>query len=146
MNTYIEPAREIPVAAEVDVAVVGGGPSGLTAAILAARQGARVLLIERYGYLGGMATGGLVITIPTEDGFGPFMLEIIDRLRREDAVGDVVTQSDPAKHVAWFQRCTGAGTTAADGDVLHAHHQALAFHIGETHIERIGQTVLGVAI
>jgi len=45
---------------QYDVIVVGGGPGGIPAAIAAARNGARVLLIERYGFLGGMATTGLV--------------------------------------------------------------------------------------
>ncbi len=40
--------------------VAGGGPGGLTAAITAARAGAKTLLVERYGFLGGMATAGLV--------------------------------------------------------------------------------------
>lgn len=43
-----------------EVLVVGGGPGGVPAAIAAARQGARVILVERYGFLGGMATAGLV--------------------------------------------------------------------------------------
>ncbi len=42
------------------VVVAGGGPGGCAAAVAAGRQGARVLLIERYGFLGGMATAGLV--------------------------------------------------------------------------------------
>ena len=58
-----EPARETPVLERVDVLVVGGGPSGTAAAIAAARLGARVLLVERYNHLGGLATGGLVIWI-----------------------------------------------------------------------------------
>lgn len=45
---------------EVDVLVAGGGPSGLIAATAAARLGARTLLVERDGFLGGMATAGLV--------------------------------------------------------------------------------------
>jgi len=43
-----------------DVVVVGGGPGGVPAAVAAARNGARVLLVERYGFLGGMATNALV--------------------------------------------------------------------------------------
>lgn len=53
-----EPARETEVFAEVDVCVLGGGPAGLAAAVSAARGGARTLLVERYGFLGGMGTAG----------------------------------------------------------------------------------------
>ena len=53
-------ARTLKVAPAFDVVVVGGGPSGIAASIAAARAGARTLLIERYGYLGGNLTAGLV--------------------------------------------------------------------------------------
>jgi hypothetical protein len=53
-----EPARRTPLHGEFDVVVAGGGPSGLAAAVCAARGGARTLLIERYGFLGGMGTAG----------------------------------------------------------------------------------------
>ena len=49
--------------AEYDVAVCGGGPAGIIAAVAAARNGARTILIERYGFLGGMATLSLVSPI-----------------------------------------------------------------------------------
>ena len=51
-----EPARQIPLYGEYDVVVLGGGPAGILAAASAARNGARVLLVERYGFLGGMGT------------------------------------------------------------------------------------------
>ena len=59
MKMFTEPARKIPVYAEVDVAVIGGGPAGAIAAIAAARQGADTLLVERQGYLGGGLTASL---------------------------------------------------------------------------------------
>jgi len=52
--------QQIQVADEADVLVTGGGPAGLAAAIAAARNGARTLLVERYGFLGGNLTAGLV--------------------------------------------------------------------------------------
>ena len=62
MKTIHEPAREIPVLAEVDVLVAGGGPSGLMAAQAAAADGkSRVMLVESRGYLGGNLTIGLPI-------------------------------------------------------------------------------------
>ena len=67
MKHITEAARRTDVVAEVDVLVCGGGSAGVAAAVSAARGGARVLLLERYGYLGGLATGGLVITVPPLD-------------------------------------------------------------------------------
>ena len=51
---------DLPISMEVDVAVVGGGCAGVTAAIAAARNGAKTVVIEREGYLGGNLTAGLV--------------------------------------------------------------------------------------
>src|SRR5687768_14154394 len=59
-NFINEPSKQIPVIFKADVVVCGGGPSGFIAAIAAARNGAKTLLLEHYGFLGGMATAGLV--------------------------------------------------------------------------------------
>nr|HET7858678.1 FAD-dependent oxidoreductase [Caldimonas sp.] len=56
MASIAEPARTTPVFGEFDVVVLGGGPAGLAAATAAARGGAQTLLVERYGFLGGMGT------------------------------------------------------------------------------------------
>jgi FAD dependent oxidoreductase len=58
IETITEPARSTPVYGEFDVVVAGGGPAGLMAAAAAARTGYSVLLLERYGFLGGAGTAG----------------------------------------------------------------------------------------
>lgn len=60
MNTYLEKSKEIPVIADVDVLVCGGGPAGVGAAIRAGRMGADVMLIEAFDCLGGIATAGMM--------------------------------------------------------------------------------------
>lgn len=58
--TYTEKAREIPVLGAYDVLVAGAGPAGVSAAIAAGRQGARVLLIDSGGRVGGISTAGMM--------------------------------------------------------------------------------------
>jgi len=85
-QTMIQENLHTPVWAEADVVVGGGGPGGHSAAIAAARSGAKTILIERYGHLGGMATGGIVIQIPhmSDGGKNPVIaglaLEWLERL------------------------------------------------------------------
>ncbi len=90
-KTYLEPQANIPVMAEADVIVVGGGSAGSAAAIAAARAGAKTVLVERYGQLGGMPTGGEVILIPSLSAGNTVMirgvmLEIMERLTKLGAV------------------------------------------------------------
>jgi len=74
-----------------DVAVLGGGPAGIAAALAAARAGARTALVERYGFLGGMSTAALVypwMTFHTESGrqvIRGIAQEIVDRLAARGA-------------------------------------------------------------
>jgi len=84
LRTILEPEREIPVVDEADVLVVGGGTAGLPAALAAARSGADVLVLERYGYVGGASSGGLVITLPA-DRQGVITSEMEERLMKVGA-------------------------------------------------------------
>lgn len=73
---------------DYDVIVAGGGPAGIGAAIAAARNGSKVLLIEKAGYLGGMATGASVPAFcPYTDGMrvtiGGIGLEVLKAMQRE---------------------------------------------------------------
>lgn len=109
------PPRAATLAAESDVLVVGGGPSGLGAAIGAAEAGARVVLVERYGFLGGNATAALVMPLtsfhahranrpkagsvsllPTDQGPGePVVAGVLKRLvERLAAAGGAVAPSE----------------------------------------------------
>ncbi|MBM3859747.1 MAG: FAD-dependent oxidoreductase [Verrucomicrobia bacterium] len=59
----IQPQRPLPVIAETDVLVVGGGCAGFAAAVSAARAGVKTTIVERYGYFGGLWSGGLVLVV-----------------------------------------------------------------------------------
>ena len=90
-DTVELPAERVPVVAACDVLVVGGGSAGLSAAIAARRQGADVILVERYGYLGGLASGGLIVLLLTlDDGAGNQVVaglcqELVERLESRGA-------------------------------------------------------------
>lgn len=102
MTTYSygpvsEPARSTSVFRTADVCVVGGGAAGVAAAIAAARTGAKVLLLEREGFLGGTLTSvslgsicGLyaVTDSAVEQIVGGFCNEVIERLRSLDGLGE----------------------------------------------------------
>jgi hypothetical protein len=63
MNYITLPVEKIPVRYETQLVVLGGGPSGMAAAVNAARCGIDVMMVERCGFMGGQATGGLVIVL-----------------------------------------------------------------------------------
>jgi len=102
--TVPEPARDIPVIDEADVCVLGGSCTGVFAAVRAARLGASVVIVERMGCFGGVATLSLVNVwhTPLDEVFerriiGGLTIELMDRLKRRDAV----TTRDKSPHWAW---------------------------------------------
>ncbi|ETX15069.1 invasion protein [Roseivivax halodurans JCM 10272] len=83
-------AEQIPVVSDTDVVVIGAGPAGLSAAVSAARNGARVTLVERYHHLGGMASGGMVLVLDDMVNEGNEIVttgivdEFVERMERQD--------------------------------------------------------------
>ncbi len=77
----VEPVRHLPVAHEADVLVVGGGIAGVMAAVAAGRTGARTLLVERFGSLGGTGTSAMMnlFYVPYAASRG-LVRELFDRL------------------------------------------------------------------
>ena len=82
-----EPDRRVPVVSTADLVVVGGGPAGIAAAVAGARNGLKVVLLERYPYLGGLASGGMVLVLDDmcngpEVSVRGLCAEMIERLER----------------------------------------------------------------
>ena len=133
VRTVEEPARRVPLYGEYEVAVLGGGPAGIAAAVAAARAGRRTLLIERYGFLGGMGTAagvtnfcGLHANVHGEmhrvvQGIASDLLARIDRLGGLNAphliLGKILAQAYD----------TAAYKIAAD-DLLASHKVDILFH------------------
>nr|WP_225705418.1 FAD-dependent oxidoreductase [Bradyrhizobium cenepequi] len=132
-KTIEEPARRVPIYGEYEVAVLGGGPAGIAAAVAAARAGRRTLLIERYGFLGGMGTAagvtnfcGLHANVYGQahrvvQGIASDLLERIDRLgglnKPHLILGKILAQAYD----------TAAYKIAAD-DLLASHKVDILFH------------------
>ena len=100
-NMVREPKKDIEVVDSADIIVLGGGPAGCSAAIAAGRLGLDVLLVERYGCLGGMATGGLVIMYAEYDrGMRGLVSEFAERIM--DDGGRMVETNRVIRHEAFF--------------------------------------------
>ena len=82
-SIYYTVNKNIPLVADADVVVVGGGPGGVCAAIAAARMGAKVILAERYGALGGMASFGEVAPFMSNHANGEYLTQGIFKEWRE---------------------------------------------------------------
>ncbi len=115
--------REVPVREEVDVFVAGGGPAGLAAAWAAARQGARVFLVEATGCFGGMGTaGGLPMFCFFTDGVNfvsaGFGSAVHDRLWQDGAIAPGMRRDHPH------------GAVMFNGEILKRVYDRLAEEAG----------------
>ncbi len=81
MQWIIEPERKTRVVSDVGLLICGGGFAGVAAAVSAAKNGIRSLLLEKDGFLGGLCTAGLVITTPPLD--NGINLELARRLKEK---------------------------------------------------------------
>lgn len=82
----IESPRRLSIRSDVDVLVCGGGPAGVGAALAAAKEGAKVLLVERHGMLGGVWTAGLLNPFFECNGRGWVVDELTQQLRNAGAM------------------------------------------------------------
>ena len=132
---FAEPARKIPVSGDYDVIVCGGGPAGIAAAVTSARAGARTLLLEVGGCLGGVWTSGLLTFIFDFDKPGWMVNEIKKRLirldaKRNDDPGRFVYSPEPMK-LLLEEMCEEEGV-----DFL-LHTRVVAAHLDDKRISTV---------
>jgi hypothetical protein len=115
-------SREIPVLSEYDVVVCGGGPAGCAAAIAAARHGAKTLLVEKYGFLGGATVAQLVSVVLSTNGvdFQGIWHKWAARLLRRRAMAPLIRSASPFyPDCAWYRTSVDSeGVKAVWDDLL----------------------------
>jgi hypothetical protein len=122
---FLLKGKNIPVDNQWDVIVVGGGPSGCAAAIAAAREGAKTLLMEAMGVLGGMGTAGLVPSwTPVTDGEKIIYKGIAEKVFLEAKKG---VPQIPADRNDWIPIHAEYLKTVYDGLIRHYGVKVLFF-------------------
>jgi hypothetical protein len=152
LNNIAEPARTLPVYGEFDVVVIGGGPAGLAASVSAAKHGARTLLVERYGFLGGMGTAGGVTNFAglygRKDGEMQQLVHgvVDDLLARIDALGGLNQPQDGMQgRIRVRSYDVSAYKCAADQLLLAAGAQIL-FHAWAAAVVMSGKAIEALVV
>jgi hypothetical protein len=147
-----EPARTLPVYGEFDVVVIGGGPAGLAACVSAAKHGARTLLVERYGFLGGMGTAGGVTNFAglyaRKDGE---MRQVVhgvvdDLLARIDALGGLNQPQDGMGGRIRVRSYDVSCYKCAADQMLVAHGVHILFHAWAAAVVMNGRSIEALVV
>jgi len=150
-KTLHEPSREVPIYGTFDVVVLGGGPAGIVAAVAAARPGATTLLVERYGFLGGMGTAAGVTNFcgMFANRFGSIDQVVHgipdDLLARMDALGGLKAPHTVFGKIKAQAYDTAAYKIAADALLLSAGVKIL-FHALATGVVMDGPNVAALMV
>ena len=151
MKTIHEPARDVPVYGEYEVVVLGGGPAGIVAAAASAGLGRRTLLIERYGFLGGMGTAAGVTNFCGlhANVFGEITQVVHgvadDLLDRIDRLGGLSPPHMVFGKIAAQAYDTAAYKRAAD-EVLLGRRAELLFHALGTGVVMEGERIAALMV
>lgn len=137
-HKFIKEAKE---AGEYDVVVCGGGPAGFIAALAAAKQGAKTALIERYGFLGGMATAGFVTPISVFGFNGDLVIGGIpwDFIKRLESMGGAFMEWPKGNvdfDIELYKLCTQRMVLEARVD-LYMHSSMIGCEMYENNISRV---------
>ena len=133
MSTFTMPACELPLNQDYDVIVVGGGPAGCTAAAAAAREGAKTLLIEATGALGGMGTSALVPAwCPFSDRTQMIYRGLAEKVFRASQES---TPHEPKSKLDWVSINAEALKRIYD-DLVTAHGAEVLFHTALARVMR----------